>query len=193
MPYGVRLLEACCGLAEPDRAPDAQPAAAEVLEHEMDRRVDLDHFHWPPSGQPPPNGPGALRSTWISGRHCPSGSFLTAGMVVCPCSMGTVPPSPTAVAKPHPPRRDVHLKERPPLILVPRETPLHAVQLRNLAACAEVGAVVCPPCPLFTRPQTLERCRGFHRRAILRSTRRRAQLLRRWGRMRLVPANQGQN
>jgi 4-hydroxy-3-polyprenylbenzoate decarboxylase len=52
---------------------------------------------------------------------------------------------------------DVHLKERRPLILVPRETPMHLLQLRNLVACAEAGAVVLPAMPAFyTRPRTLQ-------------------------------------
>ncbi len=49
------------------------------------------------------------------------------------------------------------VKERRKLILVPRETPLHIVQLRNLVACAEAGAVVLPAMPAFyTRPRTLQ-------------------------------------
>jgi 4-hydroxy-3-polyprenylbenzoate decarboxylase len=52
---------------------------------------------------------------------------------------------------------EVHLKERRRLILVPRETPLNAIQLRNLATCAEAGAVVLPAMPPFyTRPRTLQ-------------------------------------
>jgi 4-hydroxy-3-polyprenylbenzoate decarboxylase len=52
---------------------------------------------------------------------------------------------------------DVHLKERRKLILVPRETPLHLIQLRNLTACCEAGAVVLPAMPAFyTRPRSLQ-------------------------------------
>jgi flavin prenyltransferase len=79
-----------------------------------------------------------------------SGSARTAGMVICPCSMGTV----AAVA--HGTSRsliersaDVTLKERRPLILVPRETPLSLVHLRNLVAVTEAGAVVLPAAPGF--------------------------------------------
>src|SRR5437016_2782913 len=53
--------------------------------------------------------------------------------------------------------RTVHLQERRKLVLVPRETPLSLVQLRNLAACAEAGAVVLPAMPgFYTRPRTLQ-------------------------------------
>jgi 4-hydroxy-3-polyprenylbenzoate decarboxylase len=79
-----------------------------------------------------------------------SGSARTAGMVICPCSMGTV----AAVA--HGTSRslieraaDVVLKERRKLILVPRETPLSLVHLRNLVLATEAGAVVLPAAPGF--------------------------------------------
>ena len=79
-----------------------------------------------------------------------SGSVKSAGMVICPCSMGTV----AAVA--HGTSRsliersaDVALKERRPLILVPRETPLSLVHLRNLTLATEAGALVLPAMPGF--------------------------------------------
>jgi 4-hydroxy-3-polyprenylbenzoate decarboxylase len=87
-----------------------------------------------------------------------SGSFLTAGMVVCPCSMGTAAAIAHGLSQNLIHRAaDVHLKEHRPLILVPRETPLHLIQLRNLTACAEAGAVVLPAMPAFyTRPHSLQ-------------------------------------
>ncbi len=79
-----------------------------------------------------------------------SGSSRTAGMVICPCSMGTV----SAIA--HGSSRslieraaDVQLKERRPLILVPRETPLSMIHLRNLTTATEAGATVIPAAPGF--------------------------------------------
>ena len=84
-----------------------------------------------------------------------SGSAPTAGMVVCPCSMGTM----SAIA--HGSSRslveraaDVTLKERRPLILVPRETPFSLVHLRNMTAVTEAGATVIPAAPgFYHRPQ----------------------------------------
>ena len=87
-----------------------------------------------------------------------SGSVPTAGMVICPCSMGTV----SAVA--HGTSRslieraaDVTLKERRPLVIVPRETPLHLGHLRAMTALAEIGAIILPPMVAFyAAPRTLD-------------------------------------
>src|SRR4029434_5932030 len=73
----------------------------------------------------------------------------------CPCSMGTAAAIAHGLSQNLIQRAaDVHLKEGRKLVLVPRETPLGLVQLRNLAACAEAGATVLPAMPAFyTRPQ----------------------------------------
>ena len=87
-----------------------------------------------------------------------SGSFLTAGMVIAPCSMKTL----AAVAHAHADdllarAADVTLKERRRLVIVPRETPLNLAHLRNMVAATEMGAIVFPPVPAFyTRPKSLE-------------------------------------
>ena len=79
-----------------------------------------------------------------------SGSQRTQGMVICPCSMGTVAAVAHGTSRSLVERAaDVTLKERRRLILVPRETPLSLVHLRNLAAAAEAGAVVLPAAPGF--------------------------------------------
>ncbi len=86
-----------------------------------------------------------------------SGSFRTAGMVVVPCSMRTL----AAIAYCHNGNlltraADVCLKERRPLVLVPRETPLHLGHLRAMVAAAELGALIVPPLPAFYfHPQTI--------------------------------------
>jgi flavin prenyltransferase len=79
-----------------------------------------------------------------------SGSFLTDGMVICPCSSGTLSgivhgTSANLIHR----AADVHLKERRKLILVPRETPLSLVMLDNLRRAAEAGAVILPAMPGF--------------------------------------------
>jgi flavin prenyltransferase len=84
------------------------------------------------------------------GANPASGSAKTAGMVVCPCSMGTVAAIAHGTSRSLIERAaDVVLKERRKLILVPRETPLSLVHLRNLTLATEAGAIVLPAMPGF--------------------------------------------
>ena len=87
-----------------------------------------------------------------------SGSFRTAGMVVAPCSVRTMSEIATGVTTSLLTRAaDVMLKERRPLVLMVRETPLHLGHLRSLVALAEMGAIILPPVPAFyAAPNTLE-------------------------------------
>lgn len=79
-----------------------------------------------------------------------SGSCLTGGMVICPCSMGTLAGIANGLSTNLIQRAaDVHLKERRKLIVVPRETPLGSIQLENMKRLADVGAVVLPAMPGF--------------------------------------------
>ncbi len=79
-----------------------------------------------------------------------SGSAGSAGMVICPCSMGTVAAVAHGTSRSLVERAaDVTLKERRPLILVPRETPFSLIHLRNLTAVSEAGATVIPAAPGF--------------------------------------------
>jgi flavin prenyltransferase len=86
-----------------------------------------------------------------------SGSQPTRGMVICPCSMGTVAAVATGTSRSLVERAaDVTLKERRKLILVPRETPLSLIHLRNLATVTEAGAIVIPAAPgFYHRPSSV--------------------------------------
>jgi 4-hydroxy-3-polyprenylbenzoate decarboxylase len=87
-----------------------------------------------------------------------SGSYRTIGMIVAPCSMRSLGEIAHGITSNLLTRAaDVVLKERRRLVLVARETPLHAIHLRNMTTLAEMGAVVAPPVPAFyNRPKTLD-------------------------------------
>jgi 4-hydroxy-3-polyprenylbenzoate decarboxylase len=159
-PYGVRLLEVLLNAGRTVHL-SISPAAVQVMDRELERHVRLDDFQLRDLlGEKADSLPSHVYYHDYRNFQAgiASGSFLTDGMVICPCSMGTVAAIAHGLSQNLIHRAaDVHLKERRKLILVPRETPLHLLQLRNLVACAEAGAVVLPAMPAFyTRPQTLQ-------------------------------------
>ncbi len=87
-----------------------------------------------------------------------SGSFRTIGMIVAPCSMRSLGEIANGITTNLLTRAaDVVLKERRKLVLLVRETPLHAIHLRNMTTLAEMGAIIAPPVPAFyNRPKTLD-------------------------------------
>ena len=87
-----------------------------------------------------------------------AGSFRTLGMIVAPCSVRTMSEIATGVTSSLLTRAaDVTLKERRPLVLMVRETPLHLGHLRTLVKLAEMGAVIAPPLPAFyAKPASIE-------------------------------------
>lgn len=92
------------------------------------------------------------------GASIASGSFVTAGMLVAPCSVRSMSEIATGVTSSLLTRAaDVVLKERRRLVLMVRETPLHIGHLRTMTQLSEMGAVIAPPVPAFyTRPDSLD-------------------------------------
>ena len=87
-----------------------------------------------------------------------SGSFIHHGMVIAPCSMSTLGTIASGISDNLIQRAaDVCLKEKRPLILLTRETPLSLIHIKNMYRAAESGAVIMPPCPgFYSKPANLE-------------------------------------
>lgn len=111
-----------------------------------------------------------------------SGSALSAGMVICPCSMGTLSAISVGASRSLVERAaDVTLKERRPLILVPRETPLSEIHLENMLRVTRAGAIVMPAAPgFYHRPQSVGDLVDFIVARILDHLRVEHDLVARW-------------
>jgi 4-hydroxy-3-polyprenylbenzoate decarboxylase len=185
-PYAVRLLEVLLRAGRTVHLV-VSPAAVQVCETELGRRLDLNKFQVEALLGDIHRG---LPVDQVRYHHfqdfragIASGSFLTGGMVICPCSMGTVAAVAHGTSQNLIHRAaDVHLKERRKLILVPRETPLGLVQLRNLTACVEAGAIVLPAMPAFyTHPESIQDMIDFVVGRVCDQLGVEHDLLRRWG------------
>ena len=112
-----------------------------------------------------------------------SGSQRTGGMVVCPCSMATVAAIAVGSSRSLVERAaDVTLKERRKLIVVPRETPLSLIHLRNLTTLVEAGVVVLPAAPgFYHRPTRVSELLDFVVQRILDQLGVEVDIARRWG------------
>lgn len=144
--YGIRLLELLREQNEVETHFVISPAGRRTLAHETDyAAADVEALADVVYGYRDIGAPLA------------SGSFLTHGMVVCPCSIRTLSAlalssSDNLITR----AGDVTLKEGRPLVAVLRETPLHLGHLRLAAQLAEIGGVVMPPVPAFyNRPETV--------------------------------------
>jgi len=111
-----------------------------------------------------------------------SGSARTSGMVICPCSMGTVAAIAGGTSRSLVERAaDVTLKERRKLVLVPRETPLSLIHLRNLVTVTEAGAVVLPAAPgFYHRPDRVAQLVDFIVQRVLDHLALEAEFAPRW-------------
>lgn len=150
--YGVRLAQAL--LQQMDEVHlVVSPSGYQVLEYEMQLKGKeaLQKLL-------EPEGTLVMHEHQNIAAPIASGSFRTAGMVISPCSMGTLAAISQGLAHNLITRSaDVCLKERRPLILVVRETPLHAIHLENMLKLSRMGAVILPAMPAFYQhPQTIE-------------------------------------
>lgn len=145
--YGIRLLEALRDVDDVETHLIISRGARMTIECETDKRLDdvrklADVAH----------------SNRNLGASISSGSFRTNGMVVAPCSMKTL----SSIVNSHADdlltrAADVVLKERRRLVLMPRESPLHAGHCRLLQEAATIGAVIAPPMPAFYNdPQSVD-------------------------------------
>lgn len=144
--YGVRLLQACRALGLETHLCLSR-AARLTLASELDMKgAEVEALADRVYG--PSDVGGAIAS----------GSFRTRGMVIAPCSVRTMSDiahgtTDTAIAR----AADVVLKERRRLVLMLRETPLHAGHLESLLKLARLGAIIAPPVPAFyIRPKSVE-------------------------------------
>jgi 4-hydroxy-3-polyprenylbenzoate decarboxylase len=154
-PYALRLLQLLCRLGRTVHL-SISPSGAQVLGAELGLQVAVDRFE--------PSVFGDLGSGRVIYHHfqdftagIASGSFLTGGMVILPCSMSTLGSIASGASTNLITRAaDVHLKERRKLILVPRETPLSLIHLENMVRVTRAGGVVLPAMPgWYHRPSRL--------------------------------------
>jgi 4-hydroxy-3-polyprenylbenzoate decarboxylase len=111
-----------------------------------------------------------------------SGSALTSGMIVCPCSMGTLSAISVGASRSLIERAaDVTLKERRKLVLVPRETPLSAIHLGNMLRLTRAGAVIMPAAPgFYHRPKEIGQLIDFMVARMLDQLGVEQKLIKRW-------------
>lgn len=193
--YATRLIEVLLASARTVHLV-ISPAATEVFQRELNVTIDLDRFDLSQflSAGCSANAATEKLVTPSAGtlvyHHfrdysagIASGSFLTEGMVICPCSMGTL----ACVAGGHSQNlihraADVHLKERRKLIVVPRETPLSLIALDNMKRLVEAGAVVLPAMPgFYHQPQSIQDLVDFVVARICDQLGVKQTLMTRWG------------
>lgn len=182
--YGQRLLECLLRAGETVHL-TISDSARQVIQQELGLAIRLDGFRIEDLVAPAARLPGTVHYHHYRDWFTPiaSGSFRTRGMVICPCSGGTM----SAIASASNGNlihraADVHLKERRRLVLVPRETPLSLPQIENMRAVAQAGAVVLPASPGFYHgARTVEELVDFVVSRVLDQLGVDNDLIRRWG------------
>ena len=143
--YGLRALDACRELGVESHLVMSKSAVLTLSQEtdfsvaQVNEKADVVH------------------RTGDVGASIASGSYRTLGMIVAPCSVRTMSEIATGVTASLLTRAaDVTLKERRPLVLMVRETPLHLGHLRTMTKLAEMGAIIAPPLPAFyAKPRSI--------------------------------------
>lgn len=185
MPYGIRLLE--CLLAAGVRVYLLYSQVAQVVaKQEMNlglpgRAREAEEFFRKRFSVPDQQLRVFGREEWFA--PVASGSNPADAMVICPCTMGTLAAIACGLSENLIERAaDVMLKERRPLILVPRETPLSSIHLENMLRLTQAGAVILPANPgFYHHPRTVADLVDFLVARILDQLQVPHQLLTRWG------------
>ena len=179
--YGVRLLDLLTQLDDYEIHLTISDSGARALWEELQIRVNLDDFHLESL-----IGHSSDRVIYHHqsdiGASIASGSFRTMGMVVAPCSMGTIGSIAGGISRNLIQRAaDVCIKEHRKLVLVPRETPLSPIHLENMLKLSRLGVVVLPAMPGFYHfPKTVDDMINFVLTKVLDQFDIDTNLIQRW-------------
>ncbi|MGH8671717.1 MAG: flavin prenyltransferase UbiX [Burkholderiales bacterium] len=185
MPYGVRVLECVLNAGHSVYLLYSQ-AAQLVAKQELHvafptRGRDMEHYFCEKTGCKPGQITVFGHDEWFA--PVASGSNPAAAMLVCPCSMGTLAAIAAGLSDNLIERAaDVMLKEKRPLILVPRDTPFSAIHLENMLRLARAGATILPANPgFYHRPESVQDVVDFVVARILDHLGVEHTLIARWG------------
>jgi len=155
--YGVRLLEVLTQLDAYEIHLTISDSGSRALWEELQIRVDLDNFNLESLLSNSSDRVVYHHQSDIAASIA-SGSFRTEGMIIAPCSMGTVGSIATGISRNLIHRAaDVCIKERRKLVILPRETPLSSIHLENMLKLSQLGVVVLPAMPGYYHfPKTVD-------------------------------------
>ncbi len=179
--YGIRLLETLTKHADIEVHLTISSSGARALSEELQIEIDLDNFKL--ESLIGTSSPKVIYHHQSDiGAPIASGSFRTQGMIVAPCSMGSVASIAAGISRNLIQRAaDVCIKEKRRLVLVPRETPLSSIHLENMLKLARMGVCVLPAMPgLYHFPKTVDDMFNFVVTKILDQFGIDTKLIQRW-------------